>query len=671
MSREIIDPYRAWLGLVTRPRHFYDLLGVAEMVQDQELIRMAAARRMGQLQAVPEPQRTAAWNDLVGKVKAARACLLDPVQKKRYDERLRNKQPAASDDATERSTQVVPTIVLATSSDRAQAASSPTSNVTVASTGAPVIAIDLKRNALQRSVELPRADEGDPMAPVTIPGLSDLPPAKAQTPIAPQTISMAPAANSVNPSADPSKPLAIALTPSSVRAAAGKSTSAKTAAGRSAKPRAAGRSAKSLSTNAVFLLGIISFTLLIGAFVWIVQVWIRPSQRAIQAEMAAQPSSPRDLPLPVNAASDESVSQDDTSSANDDSEQARPEDANDSAEPATEDNPSVMNEAAREPLDDEPAIGESDDRPNLEDVPILEDVPMVNMGVQPESEGMDGKPSSDDAMPNAIASSSDGKTAMSSSPMPMTMPADETMDSRASSPETPSPAADSSVRTVVEMESEQEASASSAMAREATEKSAREPSDKQRRQTLAALKLAKRAIKDLRMDVAEEQLEKAATLADGSTLVPLVERLDAISELNRKFWEAVDQGLEGLAGEEIEVDGEPVMVVEVDSERLVIHRQGRNQRIARRRMPPRLALAVADRRLVTEDPVSHQIRGAFLAIHAADSQLARDAWKKAESLGADVQQLVESLDDRYDPPSTKGRSAKKPDSMSKADAARP
>ncbi len=643
MSRDLIDPYRAWLGLVTRPRHFYDLLGVAEMVHDDELIRMAAARRLSQLQAVPAEQRTAAWTDLVGKVKAARACLLDPAQKNRYDERLRSK--SASPPMT--APAPPPSVAVAEA-----ATSSFTSNASV---------VD------------------DPMAPVTIPGLSPPEEMRAVVAAAPNsapvipTIVIGPAAKSPVdreigeklrsaslPTAGDAKPVAISLTPTPGAGATPKP------AGRATKSRVA-RSGRRLSANAVVILGVVSFVLLVGAFVWIVQVWIRPSQRAFQAEMAAQPSSARDLPLPSdareNAPEDEAERNAEEVAAADQAADGNPEreevkDEEDADAPLEReripseaaDGSMIADEEASKPVADEDAV-KNDENSMPDGVPV--------------PGGMSESAANDDGMPMTPATPADQKTAMSSAPMPM--PSDQSMDTMS---DTPADNSNGSPTDATMSSSDATASADTDTATQPLTP-LRELSDKERRPILAALKLAKRSIKELRMDDAEQQLEKAETLADGSTMAPMVERLSKIQEYNRQFWEAVEQGLEGLAGQEIEVDGELMMVVDVDSDRLTVHRQGRNQRIARRRLPPRLALAIADRRLAPDDLVSHQIRGSFLAIHATNRQLAIDAWKKAESMGADVQQLVQSLDDRYDPPSMKGRSANKKDEMSEADAATP
>lgn len=644
MSRDLIDPYRAWLGLVTRPRHFYDLLGVAEMVHDDELIRMAAARRLSQLQSVPVEQRTAAWTDLVGKVKAARACLLDPVQKNRYDERLRSKSASPSLAAP-----LPPPSV----ADAGTAATSPlTSNTSV---------VD------------------DPMAPVTIPGLS--PPEEMRTvvaatpnssPVIP-TIVIGPSTKSpvdrqigeklrsaTLSSEGDEKPVAISLTSTPVAKSSPKPVA------RASKPRAA-RTGRRLSANAVVILGVISFVLLVGAFVWIVQVWIRPSQRAFQAEMAAQPSSARDLPLPSDERDNRPEDEADwNTEQNVAAEQADDEELG-REEVAVEDDvntPPQRERARGEAADGAMIADEEESKPAADEDPAKNNDNSMPNGVTVPGE-MSENAANNDGMPMTPVVPADQKTAMSSAPMPM--PSDQSMDTMS---ETPANSPNDSPNDATMSSS---GATSSANADNATQPLTppRELSDKERRQILAALKLAKRSIKELRMDVAEQQLEKAETLADGSTMAPMVERLSKIQEYNRQFWEAVEQALEGLAGQEIEVDGELMMVVEVDADRLTVHRQGRNQRIARRRLPPRLALAIADRRLAPDDLVSHQIRGSFLAIHATNRQLAIDAWEKAESMGADVQQLVQSLDDRYDPPSTKGRSANKKDEMSEADAATP
>jgi hypothetical protein len=85
------NPYLEWLGITPseQPADYYVLLGVKRFESDARAITDAADSRMELLRRFQNGRH---WRDsqrLLNEVSAARVCLLDSNQRKRYDQQLR------------------------------------------------------------------------------------------------------------------------------------------------------------------------------------------------------------------------------------------------------------------------------------------------------------------------------------------------------------------------------------------------------------------------------------------------------------------------------------------------------------------------------------------------------------------------------------------------------
>jgi hypothetical protein len=99
------DPYLEWLGIKSggRSPDHYRLLRLKPFESDPALIARAADTAMARVRNVLPGQHQAQWSQVLDRLKAAKACLLDPAHKKAYDERLEAaRQARASAPAVER-----------------------------------------------------------------------------------------------------------------------------------------------------------------------------------------------------------------------------------------------------------------------------------------------------------------------------------------------------------------------------------------------------------------------------------------------------------------------------------------------------------------------------------------------------------------------------------------
>ncbi len=85
------NPYCEWLGIppqVQQPNH-YQLLGIRNLEDHQELIKSAANERMSRVVSFKSKENSLLLNRILSNIIAARDCLLDPTRKAEYDNSLK------------------------------------------------------------------------------------------------------------------------------------------------------------------------------------------------------------------------------------------------------------------------------------------------------------------------------------------------------------------------------------------------------------------------------------------------------------------------------------------------------------------------------------------------------------------------------------------------------
>lgn len=91
MSRETeFDPYRKWLGIPPeeQPPNYYRLLGIPPFELDPDVIVNAADRQMGHVRRFQAGRYAEICQKVLNELATARVCLLDPVRKRAYDQKL-------------------------------------------------------------------------------------------------------------------------------------------------------------------------------------------------------------------------------------------------------------------------------------------------------------------------------------------------------------------------------------------------------------------------------------------------------------------------------------------------------------------------------------------------------------------------------------------------------
>ena len=123
-----------------------------------------------------------------------------------------------------------------------------------------------------------------------------------------------------------------------------------------------------------------------------------------------------------------------------------------------------------------------------------------------------------------------------------------------------------------------------------------------------------------------------------------------------RFWKAVDAELKRVApGDELEVAGTKVAVVESKDDSLTLHVEGKNKKYSRAALPGRVALALAEHRF-DNSPANKVLLGAFLAVDPdGDRRRARKLWQDAGRGEPTAPELLALLEYPNIPPARGGK----------------
>lgn len=102
---ETFDPYRQWLGIPEGrpPADHYGLLGLPPFENDAETIARRADALLASFRRIRPGEHVLAWQRILDQLVVAKACLLDPVAKTRYDAMLRGQAEAHLTPSTQNS----------------------------------------------------------------------------------------------------------------------------------------------------------------------------------------------------------------------------------------------------------------------------------------------------------------------------------------------------------------------------------------------------------------------------------------------------------------------------------------------------------------------------------------------------------------------------------------
>ncbi|MFZ5830540.1 MAG: hypothetical protein ACOY3P_10650 [Planctomycetota bacterium] len=159
-----------------------------------------------------------------------------------------------------------------------------------------------------------------------------------------------------------------------------------------------------------------------------------------------------------------------------------------------------------------------------------------------------------------------------------------------------------------------------------------------------AVAAARKALAQRDIPAGREELERASQSAQSSTDREEIRRLDLLSTHLESFWTRVRTGLPKLeGGEEFEIGGTRVAIVEANESRVVIRAAGQNRSYSLGVMPAALVLAVAEKQ-AEYDANWRLLKGCFLAMDpGGDREAARALWQEAAQGGVETKTLLPEL----------------------------
>ena len=145
---------------------------------------------------------------------------------------------------------------------------------------------------------------------------------------------------------------------------------------------------------------------------------------------------------------------------------------------------------------------------------------------------------------------------------------------------------------------------------------------------------------------ARTAVDEAASVATSTPSRERVARWAELVAFAKGFAEYREQALAAVkSGDEYDIEGKKIGVVEIDAEKFVYRRAGKNRTTPRNRIPGGILMAIVTE-WFDDNPANDLYIGAYHATKAEpDLDKAREAWQGAQGRGADASLLLPLLDD--------------------------
>lgn len=141
-------------------------------------------------------------------------------------------------------------------------------------------------------------------------------------------------------------------------------------------------------------------------------------------------------------------------------------------------------------------------------------------------------------------------------------------------------------------------------------------------------------------------VQRAADVARGAEAVSRVEAWQQLLHYARGFIDLRDKALSTVeSGQEYDIDGRKVAVVEIDAEKFIYRATGKNTTVPRDRIPGKIVMAIVTAWL-DDTPANQLFLGAYHATKPEpDAGKARACFEAAAALGVEAEPLLGVLDD--------------------------
>ena len=170
---------------------------------------------------------------------------------------------------------------------------------------------------------------------------------------------------------------------------------------------------------------------------------------------------------------------------------------------------------------------------------------------------------------------------------------------------------------------------------------------------VAAMLKAKEAVTKADFATFHKQIEQALPLSINDDMTSKHARLDQLGQLYEIFIKSVHEAKSKMRGADtLSVGKTLVNIVEIKDDELIVRMQGKNERFAWDRLPPGIAIALADLTLSEQEPTDIAARAVYFSLSPARNDLfakkVKDWFEKSVGKGPIRKDLVQALTDTYE-----------------------
>jgi len=170
---------------------------------------------------------------------------------------------------------------------------------------------------------------------------------------------------------------------------------------------------------------------------------------------------------------------------------------------------------------------------------------------------------------------------------------------------------------------------------------------------VAAMVKGKEALNKADFPTFQKQMELALPMSSNDDLKAKQARLDQLGQLYEIFIKSVHEAKSKMRGTEtLSVGKTLVSIVEVKEDELIVRIKGENERFAWDRLPPGIAMAMADLTLSDSEPTDVAARAVYFSLSPSRNDLfakkVTDWFAKSVGKGPIRKDLVQALTDTYE-----------------------
>ncbi len=172
-------------------------------------------------------------------------------------------------------------------------------------------------------------------------------------------------------------------------------------------------------------------------------------------------------------------------------------------------------------------------------------------------------------------------------------------------------------------------------------------------QWIEAMKIANDSVRRADFATFHKHMELALPLSSSDEMQAKHARLDQLGQLYEIFIKSVRDAKSKMRGSETLTVGKlRIAIVEIKDDELIVRRDGNNERFSWDRLPPGIAVAMADLTLSEQEPTDIAARAVYFSLSPARNELfdkkVSEWFEKSVGKGTIRKDLIQALSDTYE-----------------------